>query len=300
MIVDRKTGALKQETVLGDKFLRLAYFPVLRSLFGVTLFRSRTFSRLMGFYADTAFSRRKIPGTIAQLSIDMDECVVPPQGFVSFNDFFCRRLKPGARVFATGKNTLCSPADCRLTVWPQLSGDTCVPVKGAQFTIAELLGAPENSLSDTFQDGSLCICRLCPADYHRYHYPASGNSLQHWRVGHTLHSVSPLALARNVPVFRDNIREVSILDVQQFGVMAFIEVGAFGVAAITQTHQAKKFERGDEKGFFTFGGSTIVMAFAKNKVTFDQDLIDNSQKGLETLVQTGEQIATSTADTNSD
>ncbi len=292
LIHDRRSGAIIQERVLGDWLLRLAYASPLKPLLAWPLFGTALSSRLLGWYADTAFSRRKIASTATQLGINLDECVTPPNGFASFNDFFCRRLKPGQRPFVPDQTILCSPADCRLTVWPKLKDDTCIPVKGARFTVAELLGGTGADLADSFSYGSLCVCRLCPADYHRYHYPADGHETRRWRLGDTWHSVNPLALSRNIQVFTTNVREVSILDLDAFGQTAFIEVGAFGVAAITQTHPSPTFRKGDEKGFFSFGGSTIIMLFQPGRVRFDHDLAEVSSQGMETLVKAGEPIAT--------
>ena len=94
----------------------------------------------------------------------------------------------------------------------KLKGDACIPVKGAHFAVAELLGAQGADLAESFSYGSLCVCRLCPADYHRYHYPADGKEVCHWRLGNRWHSVNPLALARNIRAFTTNVREVTIFD----------------------------------------------------------------------------------------
>lgn len=292
LVHDRHSGVMVQERVLGNRLLRLAYASPLKPLLAWPLFKTALCSRLLGWYANTARSRRKIASTVEQLGIDLDECVIPPHGFASFNDFFSRRLKPGQRPFAAGETLLCSPADCRLTVWQKLKGDACIPVKGAHFAVAELLGTQGADLAESFSYGSLCVCRLCPADYHRYHYPADGKEVCHWRLGNRWHSVNPLALARNIRAFTTNVREVTIFDLDAFGHAAFIEVGAFGVAAITQTHTAPTFRKGDEKGFFSFGGSTIIMIFQPGSIQFDRDLVELSSQGIETLVKAGDPIAT--------
>lgn len=292
LVHDRRSGVMVQEHVLGDRLLKLAYGSPLKPLLAWPLFGTALCSRLLGWYANTAHSRRKIASTTEQLGIDLNECVTPPNGFASFNDFFCRRLKPGQRPFAAEETILCSPADCRLTVWQKLKSDACIPVKGAHFMITELLGAQGADLAESFSYGSLCVCRLCPADYHRYHYPADGKEIRRWHLGNRWHSVNPLALARNIRVFTTNVREVTILDLDAIGHAAFIEVGAFGVAAITQTHTSSTFRKGDEKGFFSFGGSTIIMIFQPGSIQFDHDLVELSSQGIETLVKAGEPIAT--------
>ena len=286
----RGTGQLEQEKVLGDFLLRFAYQSVFGKLLHWPLFANSLCSRLLGYYADSGISRGRIAGTVEQLGIDMSEVEIPEGGFRSFNDFFTRKLKAGARPLAQEEESLLSPADCRLLVYPQLSGDRCIPVKGAEFTVSELLGKPNAELVNFFRGGALCICRLCPADYHRYHFPADGEILDSWALRGKYHSVHPIALQRGLRVFGENLRQVSLLKLSPFGKMAFIEVGAFGVASIQQTSTGKSFRKGDEKGYFAFGGSTILMIFPPGRVTFSPDLVEKSQENIECLVRMGEEI----------
>ncbi|MBR6372375.1 MAG: phosphatidylserine decarboxylase [Victivallales bacterium] len=284
---NRKTGQTEKEIVLGDGMLRLAYSNAVGRVLFWPMFHTALFSRLMGCYANSGLSKGRISKTIESLGIDMDDFVVPEKGFTCFNDFFTRKVKEGARPFAA--EGLCSPADCRLTVYPKLAEGTCIPVKGRSFTARELLGEPGKEYADCFNGGALAIFRLCPADYHRYHFPDSGRLLAHWRMRGAYHSVNPLALLRQIRVFTHNVREISILELEHYGISAFIEVGAFGVATIRQTFQGNSFQRGDEKGYFAFGGSTIIMLFQQGKVIFDEDLTKNLP--LESLVRAGEHIA---------
>ena len=290
MIYNRRTGCVEQEKVLGDSLLRFAYQSVFGKLLHGALFANSICSRLLGIYADSRFSRRRITGTVQELGIDLSEVEVPDGGFSCFNDFFTRKLKDGARPLAHDDASLLSPADCRMLVYPQLSGDFCIPVKGARFSVAELLGAEGADLVEEFKGGSLCICRLCPADYHRYHFPAGGQLLKTWRLRGKYHSVNPLALQRGLRVFSENVRQVSLLELKAFGKAAFIEVGAFGVASIQQTFQGTAFHRGEEKGFFAFGGSTIIMIFPAGRIEFSSDLVEKSADNMECLVRMGEEI----------
>ncbi|MBO4511768.1 MAG: phosphatidylserine decarboxylase [Victivallales bacterium] len=285
-IYNRRTGKEERELVLGDAMLKLAYGSAVGRVLCWPMLCTSMFSRLMGCYANSSLSKGRIAKTIAELGIDMDDYVIPEGGFTCFNDFFTRKVKEGARPFAP--EGLCSPADCRLTVYPQLEEGTCIPVKGRSFTVKELLGKPGEKYADVFNGGSLSIFRLCPVDYHRYHYPDNGKTLAHWRMRGAYHSVNPIAIMQQIRVFSHNVREVSILELEHYGTCAFIEVGAFGVATIRQTHDGDTFQRGDEKGFFAFGGSTIIMVFQKGKITFDSDLTEHLP--METLVHAGEHI----------
>ena len=175
----------------------------------------------------------------------------------------------------------------------ELQNDLCVPVKGDQFTVAQLLGKQHAQIAELFLGGSLCVCRLCPADYHRFHFPDDGRLVASWPVKGRYNSVNPLALNQNLNVFTTNYREVSLLDLANFGQTIFIEVGAFAVASITQTNDGPVFMRGEEKGFFSFGGSTIIMVFQKDHVFFDDDILQHTAQNIETLIKAGEHIATS-------
>jgi phosphatidylserine decarboxylase len=289
-VFDRRRGECFREAVLGDRWLRLAYSPPLRCVSGLMLFRRALWSRLLGWYADSPHSRRRIPATIAQLGLDPGEFRDPVDSYASFNEFFCRHLRPGARPFDPSPGRLCSPADCRLLVFPRLNGATCVPVKGHEFTVRDLLGPGREAEAAAFADGALAVCRLCPADYHRFHYPAAGRELAHWDVPGALHSVNPLAIGLGLNVFAENRRRVTLLDLEAFGRCAFVEVGAFGVARIVQTHARGTFARMAEKGYFCFGGSTIVLVFTAAAVAFDSDLIEHSAAGREVLVRCGETV----------
>ena len=293
---DRRQGALRQEIILGDTMLRLAYLSPCRGLLRWPLFGSSFCSRMLGWFADRGFSRFKIAATAKQLDIDMDEVVLPTGGFRTFNEFFCRHLKPSARPLDSDQHRLLSPADCRCLVYPELNHDSCIPVKGASFSVSELLGTAGEEYASRFQNGSLAVFRLCPADYHRYHFPASGRLLRNWRLRGKYHSVHPLALATKIRVFSENLREVSMLDLDDGGLAAFIEVGAFGVASICQTFAGQDFLRGQEKGYFAFGGSTIIVILEPGRWHFDADLLTKSAEGCECLLRMGEGIATMSGD----
>ena len=285
---DRAAKQLREECVLGDKWLRLAYCSPLRGILRWPLFCCSIFSRLMGWYLDRKCSVKRIEPTIRELGIDIDEAIIPAGGFQSFNDFFSRKLKDGVRPLPADTNALISPADCRLTVYPQLQGDSVIPVKGTPYTLHELLGADAEGLSD----GALMVCRLCPADYHRYHTPDAGKVLSCRAVRGKYHSVNPLALECGCRVFTENLRVVVMLESAHAGRCAFVPVGAFGVASI-HNHldtPGMHFARGDEAGFFTFGGSTVIMVFPKNTVRFDDDIVEYSAKGIETLVKANSAI----------
>jgi len=284
---DRATGQLRQETVMGDAAIKWAYQTLSGKLFSPMLFGSSLLSRVLGWYFDSSWSRRKIAKAIDELEINIEEFATPPNEFKSFNDFFTRKLKQEARPFSDDPSDFLSPAEGRLLVYDDIVGDTCIQVKGIEDSIHTLF---DRDLND-FNGGKVAVLRLCPADYHRYHFPCTGTVVEQAKVEGKYHSVNPVALNANGKIFCMNKRSYSLIDTERFGRLAFMEVGAFGVAGIHQTFSGTQIERMQEKGYFDFGGSTIVLAFQKDTIEFSADLVKNSQKGVETLVKVGETIA---------
>ncbi len=283
---DRASGRLERETVYGERFVKWAYQEGGKPLLHRLLFTSPLPSRLLGHYFNSRFSRHRIRPAIDLLKIDTSEFRDPVESFSSFNHFFTRHLKPEARPFDHAPDVLVSPADGRTLVFPCVDGDTAVPVKGKSFSVQELLqrDAPD------FRGGVVIVIRLCPADYHRYHFPCAGTVTDQYDIPGAYHSVNPVALAAGFDVFTENRRACCLLETAQFGSIAFIEVGAFGVAGIVQTYAGTKVSKMDEKGYFTFGGSTIILAIQAGRIVPSADLLAQSANGRETLVKVGETI----------
>jgi phosphatidylserine decarboxylase len=162
----------------------------------------------------------------------------------------------------------------------------CLRVKGAEVTVDELLGGTE---TERYRDGAAMVVRLAPADYHRFHFPDAGEAGPSRAIGGRLHSVHPIALAAGAPSLR-NKRSVTLLATARFGTIALIEVGALCVGTIVQTYRPGRVARGDEKGYFRFGGSTIVVLAEPGRLHFDEDLERASADGVETLVRVGSRV----------
>tara|TARA_R110002049_G_scaffold120166_3_gene274577 strand:+ start:1635 stop:2534 length:900 start_codon:yes stop_codon:yes gene_type:complete len=287
LIIDRDTGHKFEEVILGERYIRWAYQDSTSSFIERFLFKSTLFSKMMGFWYDSSLSRGKIETTIKELGIDESEFLKHKSSFRTFNEFFIRHLKPEARPYSKDDNDIVSPADGRVLVFPALTEDSFAPVKGYPFSIRNML--PD--ISDRYVDGALAIVRLCPADYHRYHFPCAGKVRDARQIDGALHSVNPIALGSGADVFGENKRSYTLIETANAGLMCFVEVGAFGVGCIVDTAYSGIVEKMDEKGYFKFGGSTIVLVFEKGKIEFCQDLIDNSAKGMETLVKVGQTLA---------
>ena len=280
--VERATGERVVESVLGDKALRFAYETLLGRTLWPVLFGSRTVSAWLGRRYDSPRSRRDIAKLAAIPGCRWQEAEKPLDAYASFNEFFTRRLKPGARPLGDG---LVSPADGRLRLFLGADADRPFPLKGATRTLRAVFAgdAPAGRCD-------VAVVRLAPVDYHRFHFPCDCETLGDVRViPGRYDSVNPVALLKRPDVYADNERQV-VRCRAAFGDFGLVDVGAFGVGTIVQTYSGSRHAKGDEKGYFKFGGSTVILVVPAGSVTFDSDLVRNSSAGLETRVLCGERI----------
>ena len=297
-IYNRRTAQLETEMVFQRWFMTMAYGTPLGRASATLLWSRKWFSRLYGSLQRSRMSRRKIRRFVERYAIDCAELDRPLQSYRSFDDFFQRRLKPTARPIAGNKDTLISPADARLLAYP-VRGGMVVPIKGARYSMSRLTAGEAND--HRFHGGLCLVFRLAPVDYHRFCYMDDGEHGAHRSVSGRLHSVSPLALRCGVNAFHENQRDVVVLRTASFGRVVEIDVGALTVGRIIQHHRsAYGFRRGTEKGCFAFGGSTIVLVFERDRVSIDRDIVEYSQRGIETLVRYGEGIGRGASSTGRD
>lgn len=205
-------------------------------------------------------------------------------------------LKPGARTMAymNRDDVAVCAADCRLMVFQSVEDSTRFWIKGRKFSIRGLLG--KNVNRNAFLDGSLVIFRLAPQDYHRFHVPVSGIIEKFVDVSGSLYTVNPIAVnSKYCNVFTENKRTVAIISTSEFGKVAFVAIGATMVGSISFVRkEGDHLKKGDELGYFSFGGSTVICVFEKNSIRIDEDLLANSGRSLETLVSVGMQLGVST------
>lgn len=236
-------------------------------------------SKLVGRVLSSSFSKRAIPGFIRKNNIDPARYDL--SDINSYNDFFSRPIRPEQVHMGPG---LVAPCDAKLTVYPIDPGGVFT-VKGSPYALAELLG--DAALAGEFAGGTCLIFRLTVDNYHRYHYFDDCVEVRHWAIPGVLHTVQPIAFAR-YNVYHRNSREVTVLDTAHFGRAVQVEVGALCVGKIENRHPSGPCKRGEEKGRFLFGGSTVVVLL--RDVQIDSEVVCNTQKGLETVVCLGEQI----------
>ncbi|NLY48596.1 MAG: phosphatidylserine decarboxylase [Clostridiales bacterium] len=241
-------------------------------------------SKLAQILLSSGLSRIFIPFFIKWKKIDMKD--YENKKYTSFNDFFIRKIIRSRRIIDQSPNHFISPCDGKLSVYP-IGRDTRFMVKNTSYTLRSLLR--NRNLADHYEDGTLLVFRLSVDDYHRYCYIDSGMKSKNFRIKGVFHTVNPIA-HETVPVFKENTREYTILSSRNFGRLLVMEVGALLVGKIVNYHEKAYVMRGEEKGRFEFGGSTIIVCIEKGRVIIDNDIMENSMKGIETKVKMGEKI----------
>jgi phosphatidylserine decarboxylase len=292
--IDRITGQEKTEKVYGGFFIRLLYSNHLLSRFLAKLIlpilsRFSFPSVFYGALQKAPWSRSKVQRFIHKFQVDTSEFLDPVSSFKSFNDFFIRKLKPSSRPIASGDHIAILPADARYLVFPNIDHSEGFFVKGKKFSLSSLLQDP--SLATSFAGGAMVIARLAPVDYHRFHFPCDATPSTPHLISGSLYSVNPLALKKNTNILAENKRMITRLETPSFGTVLFIEVGATYVGTIHQTFTPNTFQKkGAEKGYFSFGGSCLILLFQPGAIQLDSDLIQASSRSLEVLGKLGQSL----------
>ena len=246
---------------------------------------SRPVSRLCGRFLDSPCSGFLIQGFARRNGIVLAD--YETDGIRTFNQFFRRKIKEGRRPFDMEPQHLPSPCDGLLSAWNIQEG-TVIPVKQSRYTVRSLL--QDEELAASFDGGVCLVFRLCVDNYHRYSYADSGKKGRNVFIPGVLHTVRPVAL-ESLPVFSENCREYTVIESECFGKIVQMEVGAMLVGRIVNAEGEGTAVRGKEKGFFEYGGSTIILLVGAGKLSLRSDIADNSRMGCETPVRMGECIA---------
>jgi len=282
--LNRESGQIETEQVYGEGFLRWAYGNPLGKLALHSFVKRPFFSKWYGNRMDHPKTTEKIAPFLKEYGLDPADFEKSPDQFTSFNDFFYRKLNPETRPLAESPIVL--PADGRHLAFNKASEISSVFVKGQKFDVAGLLASPE--LAEKYQDGPLLLSRLCPVDYHRFHFPCDGTPGETRLINGPLFSVSPLALRQKISYLWENKRTFTELVTDNFGTVICMEIGATCVGSIHQTYQAgQAVKKGDEKGYFAFGGSSTLLMFEPGTMTFASDLTDSSAKVMELYAKMG-------------
>jgi len=280
-IYDRQKGGYTEISQYGQGKLEFLYGNALGRIL-LKLVISPVTSRFYGWLNRRRSSAKKIPGFIEEYGIDMND--YEERNYLSFSDFFTRRLKPGARTVDDDPASFVSPCDSKVLVY-RIGGDQKMMIKGSEYTVDELVaGRTDTAL---YSGGYAFVFRLTMDDYHRYCYIDNGIKVNSYFVRGKLHTVS--SISRDYKIYKENSRNISVLSTEHYGEIIQIEVGALLVGRITD-HGKDRFIRGEEKGYFEPGGSTVIILVRPDTIVPDSDIIYHSGKGIETRVRYGEKI----------
>jgi phosphatidylserine decarboxylase len=284
---DRKNMQVFHEQVLGEAFVKWAYVnPLGRWLTQKSLVQQLV-SKTVGTYERSRFSKSAIGPFVKSFKISFDGINGNAESFSNFDDFFTRKMRNPESRFSEKALEFCSPCEARLSVFRIENQKAPMSIKGQELALSEFVGPMAPQIPSR---GWLWVFRLCPSDYHRFHFFDSGRMVANTTISGQLDSVNPWALSLKPDIFLKNYRQVSMLDTDNFGRVLMAEVGAFCVGRIVNSHTEALFGRGQEKGYFRFGASTVVL-LTSDRVQPDQDIIDSVQtRNCESKVSLGERI----------
>jgi phosphatidylserine decarboxylase len=287
-VFHRRTGTWVDEPVYGADFFRWCYTHPFGKWMLENFLSNRPLNQLYGLYQRSPWSKSKIQKDIDQFQIDLKD--FEKKDYKNYDEFFLRRYLPEKHPFGVNPETLYSPAEGNTLGYRSVSRETAFPIKGQSIELPTLLG--NEKWANVFMNGPALIVRLTPTDYHWYHYPTFGRTVDHYSIPGKFYSVSRYAIELKPDCFLKNERRVSILETAVLGKIAFIEIGAICVGQIIQTHPGEKpFEPGTEKGHFSYGASTIVVLGEADRWSPDESLVTLTAEGFESRVSIGEPVA---------
>ena len=288
---NRYTGEVETEVVYGEQWLRFILFNPFGKIALHTVAKRAWFSRWYGWRMSRSGSAARVRPFIEQYGIAEEEHVKAADAFTSFNEFFYRKLKPAARPVDAATDSVVFPADGRHLGFAKASAMEGVYVKGQRFDLGRLLG--DDDLAKQFADGAAVFSRLCPVDYHRFHFPVSGVPGNARLINGPLYSVNPLALRDRLAILWENKRFITEIETEQLGRVLMLEIGATNVGSVHHTFvPTRSVEKGEEKGYFAFGGSATLTFFEPGRVQLAEDLLEQSAGQRELYAKVGDRMGT--------
>ena len=294
---DRRSQVLVAPNIYAGNVVRIFHeSPLGRWIYRFFLSRP-IISQILALPDFTCWSRKKIPAFIKKYNLDSSSFVKPVIQFQSFNDFFIRELRPEHIPFNPLPDSICSPCEAQLEICRCVDSSDNFKVKGITFSLGRLIGKTE--ITRQFCGGDICTFYLAPQYYHRFHFPVGGEWRQHWVMGHRLFAVNEFSFRNGFRPFDINVRHINTLWHHGLEEFLYIEIGATMVGRIHQCQPLttkngssvpRMVKKGEQKGFFSLGGSAVLIIFMKNKINFSQDILEKNQEGLPVWVRPGEVI----------
>ena len=267
-----------------SNFLKFLYGSILGRML-LKIFVNPIISKIIGIYMNSRFSRNMIVKFVKENNINLKE--YEEKEYKSFNEFFTRKIKLEYRQIDMNEESFISPCDSKLLAY-KIDEESTFQIKNSIYTVGEIIN--NEYIAKKYINGYCLIFRLCVDNYHRYCYIDDGVKTDNFHIKGKLHTVRPIA-SEFYKVYSRNSREYTLLHTKNFGTVIQTEIGAIGVGKINNFHREGKFKKGMEKGTFEYGGSTIVLFVEQDRIKILDEIIENSNKGIETPVKIGEKIA---------
>ncbi len=284
---NRYTGSLEEEKVYGGNWLRFIYDNPLGKICLWAMVKRAFFSKWYGWRMNQNGSISKIIPFIQEYALDTKEFADNVSSFRNFNEFFFRKLTHSSRPIEKGSETVVYPADGRHLGFQNVDETNQVFVKGQKFNLEKLFGS--KNLAEQYVGGSLIVSRLCPVDYHRFHLPTDGFVKSVELINGDLYSVNPIALRQTLSIFWRNKRYLTLIENENLGKVAVFLVGATCVGSVHLTAQKNQiYAKGDELGYFSFGGSSVITVFQPGVIKLEDELLKVSSRGYEYYAKMGE------------
>ena len=284
---NRYTGSLEEEKVYGGNWLRFIYDNPLGKICLWAMVKRAFFSKWYGWRMNQNGSISKIIPFIQEYALDTKEFADNVSSFRNFNEFFFRKLTQSSRPIEKGSETVVYPADGRHLGFQNVDETNQVFVKGQKFNLEKLFGS--KNLAEQYVGGSLIVSRLCPVDYHRFHLPTDGLVKSVELINGDLYSVNPIALRQTLSIFWRNKRYLTLIENENLGKVAVFLVGATCVGSVHLTAQKNQiYAKGDELGYFSFGGSSVITVFQPGVIKLEDELLKVSSRGYEYYAKMGE------------
>lgn len=278
--LNRKTGKIEQEKVLAGNLINYLYSKPNRCLLASLLSKNPAFSKTIGWWQKQKWTAKNIQPFIEEFGVDSSE-FLDPSSYSCFNDFFIRKLKPEARPMSSSGAII--PADGRFRFYDNIQTGMELFVKGQAFNLERLF--QDDTIAKKYQGGSLVLARLCPSDYHRFHFPIDCIPGESRLINGPLFSVNPLAVKKNLSYLTENKRKLTMLSSEVFGDVAYFAVGATTCGSIVETYTPEKpVKKGEERGYFEFGGSALILLFEPEKIVFSSDLLNQTHLEIRCLL----------------
>jgi phosphatidylserine decarboxylase len=292
--VDRKTGAVVSDSIYASKFMEWCYNTFSGNFLTDLILSRGFFSRLYGWYYRQTWTKSKISAFATAMRIDLSELTKPLESFGSFSEFISREINLSQRKINDNPDICVSPVDGRIMVYPHINADSSFCIKNGLFNLRTLL--QDQVLADRYHGGALATFRLYLADYHHFHFPVDGLAHESRSIPGRYYATSPYSVQYPVPFYGVNHRMLTLVESERFGLVTLMEIGAFTVGSICQHYSPdERVSKGQHKGWFELGGSSLALLFERNAIRFDSDLCANTEAGIETYVRMGESIGSTQA-----